>query len=175
MEDHPDGFAGLSEAAVAVAAHPPQRSRPRDTTALRRNPCDQPRALDLALGSRDPHRVRQIIERQSTPEHLRATARATPTARIDASLRVVQSTGALRAPVGTVRRRSRSAASNRLGAGGLIARLSLAGATEQEMIEITAVSFGHTKEHEQITALHTPALRTSSATWPRTRAAIAGH
>jgi pimeloyl-ACP methyl ester carboxylesterase len=37
MEQHPDGFAGLADAAEAVAAYLPQRARPRDTTGLRHN------------------------------------------------------------------------------------------------------------------------------------------
>jgi pimeloyl-ACP methyl ester carboxylesterase len=37
MEDHPDGFASLSEAADAVATYLPHRTRPDDTTGLRHN------------------------------------------------------------------------------------------------------------------------------------------
>lgn len=37
MEQHPDGFASLSDAADAVAAYLPQRARPRDTSRLRHN------------------------------------------------------------------------------------------------------------------------------------------
>ncbi len=37
MEQHPDGFANLSDAAEAVAAYLPHRARPRDTTGLRHN------------------------------------------------------------------------------------------------------------------------------------------
>jgi pimeloyl-ACP methyl ester carboxylesterase len=37
MEQHPDGFAKLADAAEAVAAYLPQRARPRDTTGLRHN------------------------------------------------------------------------------------------------------------------------------------------
>jgi pimeloyl-ACP methyl ester carboxylesterase len=37
MEEHPDGFASLSEAAEAVAAYLPHRARPRDTNGLRHN------------------------------------------------------------------------------------------------------------------------------------------
>ncbi len=37
MEQHPDGFADLSEAGDAVAAYLPKRPRPRDTSGLRHN------------------------------------------------------------------------------------------------------------------------------------------
>jgi pimeloyl-ACP methyl ester carboxylesterase len=37
MEQHPDGFASLADAADAVAAYLPQRPRPGDTTGLRHN------------------------------------------------------------------------------------------------------------------------------------------
>ena len=37
MEEHPDGFATLSDAADAVAAYIPHRSRPHDTNGLRHN------------------------------------------------------------------------------------------------------------------------------------------
>jgi pimeloyl-ACP methyl ester carboxylesterase len=37
MEQYPDGFASLSDAAEAVAAYLPQRPRPGDTTGLRHN------------------------------------------------------------------------------------------------------------------------------------------
>jgi len=37
MEQHPDGFANLADAAEAVAAYLPHRARPRDTTGLRHN------------------------------------------------------------------------------------------------------------------------------------------
>jgi len=37
MEEHPDGFATLADAADAVAAYLPHRARPRDTTGLRHN------------------------------------------------------------------------------------------------------------------------------------------
>jgi pimeloyl-ACP methyl ester carboxylesterase len=37
MEEHPDGFTSLSEAAIAVAAYLPHRARPRETTGLRHN------------------------------------------------------------------------------------------------------------------------------------------
>jgi pimeloyl-ACP methyl ester carboxylesterase len=37
MDDHPDGFATLSEAADAVAAYLPHRERPHDTDGLRHN------------------------------------------------------------------------------------------------------------------------------------------
>ena len=37
MEEHPDGFASLSDAAAAVAAYLPRRARPRDTNGLRHN------------------------------------------------------------------------------------------------------------------------------------------
>jgi non-heme chloroperoxidase len=37
MEQHPDGFASLSDAADAVAAYLPQRARPSETTGLRHN------------------------------------------------------------------------------------------------------------------------------------------
>jgi pimeloyl-ACP methyl ester carboxylesterase len=37
MEQNPDGFASLSDAADAVAAYLPQRSRPSDSTGLRHN------------------------------------------------------------------------------------------------------------------------------------------
>lgn len=37
MEQHPDGFADLSDAAEAVAAYLPHRARPRDTAGLRHN------------------------------------------------------------------------------------------------------------------------------------------
>ncbi|HEX3910956.1 MAG TPA: alpha/beta fold hydrolase [Solirubrobacteraceae bacterium] len=37
MEEHPDGFATLSDAADAVAAYLPYRARPRDTQGLRHN------------------------------------------------------------------------------------------------------------------------------------------
>jgi pimeloyl-ACP methyl ester carboxylesterase len=37
MEEHPDGFASLSDAADAIAAYLPHRARPRDSTGLRHN------------------------------------------------------------------------------------------------------------------------------------------
>jgi pimeloyl-ACP methyl ester carboxylesterase len=37
MEEHPDGFASLSDAADAIAAYLPRRARPRDTSGLRHN------------------------------------------------------------------------------------------------------------------------------------------
>jgi len=37
MEQHPDGFVNLADAAEAVAAYLPHRARPRDTTGLRHN------------------------------------------------------------------------------------------------------------------------------------------
>ncbi len=37
MEEHPDGFASLADAADAVAAYLPNRTRSRDTTGLRHN------------------------------------------------------------------------------------------------------------------------------------------
>ena len=37
MEQHPDGFANLSDAGEAVAAYLPHRARPRDATGLRHN------------------------------------------------------------------------------------------------------------------------------------------
>jgi pimeloyl-ACP methyl ester carboxylesterase len=37
MEEHPDGFASLSDAADAVAAYLPERPRPGDSTGLRHN------------------------------------------------------------------------------------------------------------------------------------------
>ena len=37
MEQHPDGFARLADAAEAVAVYLPHRTRPRDTTGLRHN------------------------------------------------------------------------------------------------------------------------------------------
>jgi pimeloyl-ACP methyl ester carboxylesterase len=37
MEQHPEGFASLTDAADAVAAYLPHRARPRDTTGLRHN------------------------------------------------------------------------------------------------------------------------------------------
>jgi pimeloyl-ACP methyl ester carboxylesterase len=37
MQEHPDGFASLSDAHDAVAAYLPHRTRPRDTTGLRHN------------------------------------------------------------------------------------------------------------------------------------------
>jgi pimeloyl-ACP methyl ester carboxylesterase len=37
MEQHPDGFATLADAAEAVAAYLPHRARPRDTSGLRHN------------------------------------------------------------------------------------------------------------------------------------------
>jgi pimeloyl-ACP methyl ester carboxylesterase len=37
MEEHPDGFASLSDAADAIAAYLPHRARPRDATGLRHN------------------------------------------------------------------------------------------------------------------------------------------
>jgi pimeloyl-ACP methyl ester carboxylesterase len=37
MEEHPDGFVTLSDAADAVASYLPQRARPRDTSGLRHN------------------------------------------------------------------------------------------------------------------------------------------
>ena len=37
MEQHPEGFASLSEATDAVAAYLPHRARPRDSTGLRHN------------------------------------------------------------------------------------------------------------------------------------------
>ena len=37
MEEHPNGFASLSDAADAIAAYLPHRARPRDSTGLRHN------------------------------------------------------------------------------------------------------------------------------------------
>ncbi len=44
MEEHPDGFATLADAAEAVASYLPHRARPRDTNGLRHNlRCDEGR------------------------------------------------------------------------------------------------------------------------------------
>jgi pimeloyl-ACP methyl ester carboxylesterase len=37
MEEHPDGFASLADAADAIAAYLPHRARPRDSSGLRHN------------------------------------------------------------------------------------------------------------------------------------------
>ena len=56
MEQHPDGFASLSEAAEAIADYLPHRARPRATHRAAPQPSLPRRTLEVALGPRDPDR-----------------------------------------------------------------------------------------------------------------------